>query len=63
VGRHALIAGTGEPAGTTFTELVNDGTIAVYDNGLDTLIEYRGSDIVLFDIDPAFLNNGNVLIG
>lgn len=57
-----VFAGTGEPRGTTFTDLVWDGTIAVYDTGIDTILRYGGSEIILAGIDPFFLDDGNVLI-
>lgn len=58
-----LIAGTGSRPGITFTQLVNNGTIDVFYDGVDTLIEYGGSDILLYDVPPGWLDNGNVLIG
>ena len=58
-----LFDDTGEPAGTTYRQLVNNGTIDVFYDGVDTLLEYGGSDILLFDVHPAELNNSNVLIG
>jgi Ca2+-binding RTX toxin-like protein len=58
-----LIDDTGEPAGTTYRQLVNNDTIDVFYNGIDTLLEYGGSDILLFNVHPAELDNSNVLIG
>ena len=58
-----LIDDTGEPPGTTFRQLVNNGTIDVFFDGVDTLLEYGGSDILLFNVRPGELDNGNVLIG
>ena len=58
-----LIDDTGEPSGTTFRQLVNNGTIDVFFDGVDTLIEYGGSDILLYNVRPGELDNGNVLIG
>ena len=58
-----LIDDTGEPAGTTYRQLVNNGTIDVFYDGVDTLLEYGGSDVLLYDVHPAELDNGNVLIG
>jgi Ca2+-binding RTX toxin-like protein len=57
-----LIDDTGEPPGTTFRQLVRNGTIDVFFDGVDTLLEYGGSDILLFNVRPGELNNGNVLI-
>ena len=57
-----LIEGTGKPPGTTYRQLVNNGTIDVFYDRFDTLLEYRGSEILLFNVHPAELNNSNVLI-